>query len=203
MNIFYFWVRIGDRFISESPLAIVLFLSPPWPSFHFWVRPGHRLISESVLAIVLFLTPAHSPSGSIPWSDTTASAWPALALNLGLPWPRWWSTLAQDFRSPWASTQKFQAGIMQYSQFAVDTGTVLLNSRPKLNPPRAPYQLKCYCGALSTSCYNMRLGFLLLNFVKYYFAADIFTDAPLTLKVSVKWTLRLEASGKNFIQIQV
>ena len=52
-------------FISESALAIVSFLSPPWPSSYFWVHLGHRFISESPpppLAIDLFLSP--------PWPST-------------------------------------------------------------------------------------------------------------------------------------
>ena len=57
-------------------------------------------------------------------------SWSALAHDFGLPWP------------VWASTQKFQAGIVQYNQFAVDAGigthvaAILWVSHPALNPPR-------------------------------------------------------------------
>ena len=46
-------------------------------------------------------------------------SWPALAPDRCPPWP----TILARLDLLWASNQKFQAGIVQYNQFAVDAGT--------------------------------------------------------------------------------
>ena len=72
---------------------------------------------------------------------TTLSAWSALALNRGLPW----LPIVTDFAPNFgcldlirASTQKLQAGIVQYNRFRVDAGIsgTKYHSRPALNQPR-------------------------------------------------------------------
>ena len=98
-----------------------------WPGAYHTIPPF--FISEwSLSALALHRCP--------PCLDPRS--WPALTLTLlvlGPPWPsivarlgsRSLSALACTILARldllWASTQKFQAGIVQYNQFAVDAGT--------------------------------------------------------------------------------
>ena len=94
------------------------------PFFYFWVVPV-RLGPPPLPA----LTPDRSPPRPpiLARLDPRTSclvrlgpqSWPALAPDRCPPWP----TILARLDLLWASTQKFQAGIVQYNQFAVDAGT--------------------------------------------------------------------------------
>ena len=92
-------------FISEWSLsALALHRCPPWPP------------------IVARLDPDLGP----PWPSHPSclvrlgpQSWSALTPDRGPPWP----TILARLDLLWASTQKFQAGIVQYNQFAVDAGS--------------------------------------------------------------------------------
>ena len=100
------------RQTESDPAPTTLF-----PLFNFWVVPV-RLGPPPLPA----LTPDRSPPRPpilARLDPHTPHAWSALALNRGPPWP----TILARLDLLWASTQKFQAGIVQYNQFAVDAGT--------------------------------------------------------------------------------
>ena len=92
-------------FISEWSLsALALHHWPPRPHDRSPPRPTILARLDPHISCLVRLCP---------------QAWSALAPNRGPPW----STILARLVLLWASTQKFQAGIVQYYQFAVDAGT--------------------------------------------------------------------------------
>ena len=95
-------------FISEWSLsALALHRCPPWPPIVARLDPR----SWPALTLTPLVLNKLVRLGPQPWS--------ALTPDRGLPWP----TISARLDLLWVSTQKFQAGIVQYNQFAVDAGT--------------------------------------------------------------------------------
>ena len=86
----------------------------------FGVRSGIRTHAHICGPPLPALTPNRSPPRPRSWPPLTLTprAWSALAPDRDPPWP----TILARLDLLWASTQKFQAGIVQYNQFTVDAG---------------------------------------------------------------------------------
>ena len=79
-------------------------------------------------------------------------SWPALAPDRCPPWP----TILARLDLLWASTQKFQAGIVQYNQFAVDAGTSDTKCRRSRRWDSNPRRCDCLSQPSSTRVLRRR-----------------------------------------------
>ena len=137
---------LAARQTESDPAPTTLF-----PLFYFWVVPV-RLGPPPLPALTPDRSPprppilAHLDPHTSCWVRLDPQSWPALAPDRCPPWP----TILTRLDLLWASTQKFQAGIVQYNQFAVDAGTSDTKCRRSCRWDSNPHCCDCLSQPSST-----------------------------------------------------